>query len=137
MSQNRSCATCRSWLGCAISPVGRSVAGLIASISGFSDFRFFENPKIQKSKIKKSKIAKFEKVFRAIDRSRESISFKIVAENFLTSTCHRVARVGAAVRLMALSPVSIIHQLLVHPPDLGHILTALPRELEGKTAYAR
>lgn len=72
---------------------------------------------------------------RSIDQ-RSSVCFsKILRMCCLNeSGSSRVARVGAAVRLISLSPVGTRHRLLVHSPDLGTFPEALSREPKGKTA---
>jgi hypothetical protein len=100
-------------------------AGPIASISRFSVLEETENREIRKI------------VFARFAIARICFGAKFCQQKFRISNCHKVARVGAAVGRMQLSPVRVCHQLLEHLPDLGHFLTALPRELEGQTAHAR
>ena len=96
-------------------------AGPISSISRFSIFSKNENREICKI------------VFRAITIAQICFGAKILRTEIPISTCHKVAAVGR----ILLSPVRVSHQPLEHLPDLGHFLTALPRELEGKAAHAR
>ena len=106
----------------AASPLGRgpSVPDRLAPRSHFAIFDWFKNQKSKNRKI--CKIVSH-------DRANQ-FSSKSCPEEFLNSTCQRVARVGAAVHLMLLSPVKACHQ---H----WYTCTVLSRELADQTAHAR